>query len=106
MATDSKPIWDVLGITEEEWNARLAQTRRESERDSLYAIFCTMRTYAQLAGEKWLEVQVRADGSGEINLAGRPGCEEWVAWDDLDRGPAIVDEAAAKWTKEYEEENA
>lgn len=106
MTTNSKPIWETLGITEEEWNAKCEQTRREMERDGLYMIFCSMRDYAQKTREKWLEIQVRADGSGSINTAGSPGCNEWVAWDDLDRGPGTVIEAIEKWTKQYEEENA
>lgn len=105
MTTSNKPIWEVIGITQEEWNARVQQEIRENERDGLYAIFCSMREYAKKTNEKWLEIQVRSDGSGGINLSSHPGCQEWVAWDDLDRGPGIVAEAVEKWTKQWEEEN-
>jgi len=99
-------VWEILGLTEQAWKERIAQQVREDEKNNLYEIFHQMRTYAQKTKEKYLEIQIRPDGSGCINLANEPGCNEWIAWENLEQGAAIIPAAVEKWLKEYEEENA
>lgn len=96
---------DFLGMTQEQWDERVKQEMRNTERDNLYKMFCMFRDYAKKARERYLEMQIGQDGSGSINISGQPGCNEWLAWNDLDEGPEKLAEAIKKWEKEDEENN-
>lgn len=85
-----------LGITQE----MLDQSRREMERDQIYDLFCQFRAYAQKHNERYLILTFSPDGAGNINTAGQPGCNEWIAWNDLMDGPAILTQAIETWEKE------
>lgn len=84
--------------------AMIKQTMQETEAGQLYEVFTLFSNYAKQHRENHLEIIFSPSGAGSIKQSYDPGCNEWLAWNDLDEAPGKLRAAIAQWEKQEAEE--